>query len=274
MVHEKIKLSVSGSADYAAMYTYFLDLSPEIPVKKRPTVVVCPGGAYAFTSDREAEPIALGLNAAGINAVVVRYSVAPARFPTALLEVATAVQYVREKGEAYGCDPEKIFVIGFSAGGHLAASYGNFWSRPFVAEALGCASETLRPNGQILSYPVISSGPFAHHDSIKNLLGERYETEKENQSLENFVTKDTPPTFIWHTQTDDCVPVENSLLFVSALQKVGVKTEFHLFPEGGHGLSLCNPVTSNNPDQLMPHVAKWFNLAVEFIWSISNRKEG
>ena len=91
MIHEKIKLHVPGSADYAAMYTYFLDLSKEVPIEKRPTVIVCPGGAYAFTSDREAEPIAMRFNAIGMNAVVVRYSVAPARFPTALLEVATAV---------------------------------------------------------------------------------------------------------------------------------------------------------------------------------------
>ena len=238
MIHEKIELHVPGSADYAAMYTYFLDLSKEVPIEKRPTVIVCPGGAYAFTSDREAEPIAMRFNAIGMNAVVVRYSVAPARFPTALLEVATAVKYVRKEGVKYGCDPEKVFTIGFSAGGHLAASYGNFWSRPFVAEAMNCPSELLRPNGQILSYPVITSGPFAHHDSIKNLLGEQYELEKANQSLENFVTKDTPPTFVWHTQPDDCVPVENALMLVSALQEIGIKTEFNIFPEGGHGLSV------------------------------------
>ena len=117
MTHEKIRLNVAGSAPSAAMYTYFLDLSPEVPIDRRPTVIVCPGGGYAFTSDREAEPIAMRLNAAGMNAVVVRYSVAPARFPTALLEVASAVRYVRETGVQYGCDPDRVFLIGFSAGG-------------------------------------------------------------------------------------------------------------------------------------------------------------
>ena len=146
MTHEKIRLNAAGSAPSAAMYTYFLDLSPEVPVQKRPTVIVCPGGGYAFTSDREAEPIALRLNAAGLNAVVVRYSVAPARFPTALLEVASAVRYVRETGVQYGCDPDRVFLIGFSAGGHLAASYGNFWNRPFVAEALGCDAAQRSPS--------------------------------------------------------------------------------------------------------------------------------
>lgn len=268
MIHEKIKLHVEGSADYAAMYTYFLNLSPEIPVDKRPTVVVCPGGGYAFTSDREAEPIALGFNAAGYNAVVVRYSVAPARFPTALLEVATAVKYIREEGVKYGCDPDKIAVIGFSAGGHLTASYGNFWSRDFVSEALECEKELLRPNGQILCYPVISCGEYAHEGSFRNLLGDLYDTEKENHSHENLVNENTPPTFLWHTQPDDAVPVENSLMMVSALHKQGIKAEFHMFPNGAHGLSLCNPITSGHPAQNDPHTAKWFDLAVDFVGSL------
>jgi len=265
MLHEKIKLNVEGSADYAALYTYFLDLSPEIAIEKRPTVIVCPGGGYAFTSDREAEPIAMGFNAAGFNAVVVRFSVAPARFPTALLEVATTVKYIREEGVKYGCDPDKIVIIGFSAGGHLTASYGDFWNRDFVCAALGCEKELLRPNGQILSYPVITSGEFAHEGSFRNLLGDRYDAEKENFSLENFVTEDTPPTFLWHTQPDDAVPVENSLMMVSALHEKGIRTEFHLFPDGGHGLSLCNATTSRTPDQMDAHTAKWFDLAVEFV---------
>lgn len=269
MIHEKIKLSVKGSADYAAMYTYFIDRSPEIAVQNRPTVIVCPGGGYEFTSDREAEPIALRLNASGINAVVVRYSVAPARFPTALLEVAETVKFVRENAEKYGCDRDKIFLIGFSAGGHLVANYGNFWNKPFVAEAAHCTAETLRPNGQILSYPVITAGEFAHMGSFMALLGDRYTAEKESLSLENSVTKDTPPTFIWHTQEDDCVPVENALYMVNALHRAGVKTEFHLFPCGGHGLSLCDETTSSAPEQNMPHVAHWFPLAVEFIKSLS-----
>ncbi len=268
MTHKKIPLAVAGSSPSAAMYTYFLDLSPEVPIRKRPTVIVCPGGGYAFTSDREAEPIALRFNAAGMNAVVVRYSVAPVRFPTALLEVATAVRYVREEGVQYGCDPDKVFLIGFSAGGHLAASYGNFWNQPFVTQALGCAPAQLRPNGQILAYPVITSGPFAHHDSFHNLLGDRYEAEKDSVSLEKSVSEATPPTFLWHTQPDDCVPVENALLFVSALHKAGIQTEFHLFPAGGHGLSLCDRLTSNSETQMLPHNAKWFDLAVEFLWSL------
>ena len=268
MHYETHKLSMPGSADYAKFTTYFFDVSPELPYEKRPTVIVCPGGGYGMTSDREAEPVAMAYNAAGINTVIVRYSVAPARFPTALLEVATAVRYVREHGPELGCDPNRIFVTGFSAGGHLTASYGNFWSRSFIAETLGCDSEVLRHNGQILCYPVITSGEYAHQGSFKNLLGEAYEAEKENHSLENFVNENTPPTFIWHTQSDNAVPIENSIFLLNALQKQGIKTEFHMYPEGVHGLSLCNHLTSKNPVMMVPHAAGWINLATEFVWSL------
>ena len=137
-----------------------------------------------------------------------------------------------------------------------------------MGEALACGAELHRPNGQVLSYPVITAGPYAHRGSFECLLGDRCEAEKESVSLEYSVTRETPPTFIWHTQPDDCVPVENALLFVSALQKAGVKTEFHMFPEGGHGLSLCDRVTSNGAAQLLPKNAKWFDLAVDFLWSL------
>lgn len=267
MHYETHKLSLPGSADYARFTTYFLEVSKEIPCGLRPTVIVCPGGGYGMTSDREAEPIALSYSAAGINTVVVRYSVAPARFPTALLELATVVRYVREHGPEFGCDPNRIFVTGFSAGGHLAASYGNFWSRSFIAETLGCDSEVLRPNGQILCYPVITSGEYAHHGSFKNLLGDDYEAEKANHSLENFVSSDTPPTFIWHTQSDNAVPIENSIFLLNALQKNGIKTEFHMYPEGVHGLSLCNEITGQRPEMIVPHAAGWIDLAIEFVKS-------
>ena len=250
------------------MYTYFLDLSPEVPIDRRPTVIVCPGGGYAFTSDREAEPIAMRLNAAGMNAVVMRYSVAPAHFPTALLEVASAVRYVRETGVQYGCDPDRVFLIGFSAGGHLAASYGNFWSRPFVAEALGCDAELLRPNGQVLSYPVITAGPYAHRGSFECLLGDRCEAEKESVSLEYSVTRETPPTFIWHTQPDDCVPVENALLFVSRAAEGRRENGVPHVPRGRARAFALRPRHLERRSAASAENAKWFDLAVDFPLSL------
>ena len=215
------------------------------PLEKRPVIVVCPGVGYEFTSDREAEPIAIKFSAMGYHAVVLRYFVAPDRYPTQLLQLGSLVKYLKQNAEEYHVDPEKIFIAGFSAGGHLAASYGVFWDKEEPWNQIGATNEELKPAGLILNYPVITSGEYAHHGSFQNLLGERYEELKEFMSLEKQVSKNTPPTFMWHTFTDTTVPVENSMLFFSALRKCGVPTEMHIYPCGGHGLSLANRETSN-----------------------------
>ena len=128
MIQERIKIQVQGSDDYAHLDTYILgNYLDDEPNPRKPLVLICPGGAYRMTSNREAEPIALQFNSIGYHAAVLRYSCKPAVYPTALLEVAKSVQLIREKGEEWGIDTEKILVMGFSAGGHLAASYGVFW---------------------------------------------------------------------------------------------------------------------------------------------------
>lgn len=245
MIHEVIDIQEEGSLPDTKLYTYLLDNSNEInPEGVRPVVVICPGGGYAMTSDREAEALAIQFMSMGYHAVILRYSCAPAVYPTALLELASVVSLLRKNAEKWHIDQDKIIVQGSSAGGHLAASYGVFWKKDFLAESLHTKPEQLRPNGLILNYPVITSGPFAHRDSFKNLLGDRYEELVEKMSLEKQVTEDTPKTFIWHTYTDDCVPAENSLLFVMALKEKNIPTEFHLYPVGGHGLGLATKETA------------------------------
>ncbi len=266
MFHETIPIRVPGSADYARLDTYFTDLSPEMPRQDRlPTVLVCPGGGYTFTSAREAEPIALRFLTMGFRAAVLWYSVAPAVFPTALLEVARSVAYIRTEGVRHGCDPEKVFTVGFSAGGHLAASYGDFWAEPFVAETVGVEKELLRPSGQVLCYPVITSGEFAHHDSILKLLGDSYEEKRAMMSLEDHVTKDTPPTFLWHTEADELVPVENSLRMAAALREKHIRFELHIYPDGGHGLALANDITAWDENGKIARVARWIEDAGAFL---------
>lgn len=242
MIHQQISLSVGGSLPDSHLTTYILDASQEMDsARKRPLVLVCPGGAYRFTSDREAELIALQFNSMGYHSAVLHYSCAPAVFPTAVTEVAASVKLLKDRAEEWGIDKDKIFVLGFSAGGHLAASFGVFWNREFLSDALSCPQEKLRPAGLILCYPVITSREeYTHQESIHNLLGDQYEAKKEEMALENQVGKHVPPTFLWHTFADDAVPFQNSLLFVEALGKAGVPAEFHLYPEGEHGLSLAN----------------------------------
>ena len=247
MRNEQIKIQVEGSGKDVCLETYILgDVMDGARNRKTPLVLICPGGGYAMTSNREAEPIALQFNSMGYQAAVLRYSCAPAVYPTALCEVAQSVKLIREHAEDWSVDAEKIIVMGFSAGGHLAASYGVFWNESWLTEKMQCDKQLLKPNGLVLCYPVISSKEeIAHQDSIKNLLGESYPEMKEQVSLEDKVGKHTPKTFLWHTFTDPVVPFWNSFRFAEALGKAGVPMEYHLYPQGGHGLSLANEQTAN-----------------------------
>ena len=247
MRNEQIKIQVEGSGKDVCLETYILgDVMDGARNRKTPLVLICPGGGYAMTSNREAEPIALQFNSMGYQAAVLRYSCAPAVYPTALCEVAQSVKLIREHAEDWNVDAEKIIVMGFSAGGHLAASYGVFWNESWLTEKMQCDKQLLKPNGHVLCYPVISSKEeIAHQDSIKNLLGESYPEMKEQVSLEDKVGKHTPKTFLWHTFTDPVVPFWNSFRFAEALGKAGVPMEYHLYPQGGHGLSLANEQTAN-----------------------------
>ena len=256
----------------ARLYTYILDNFEEIDSNRtRPLVLICPGGGYEFTSDREAEAVAVQYIARGFHACVLRYSVAPAEFPQSLCELAWSVAYLREHAKEYGIKPDKIIVSGFSAGGHLAASLGVFWKKDFIAQTLGVTSDMVKPNGMILSYPVITSGEFAHTGSFECLLGEDYNDldKRKEQSLEFQVSKDTPTTFLWHTVTDDCVPVENSLLFFNALRKLEIPVEMHLYPVGGHGLSLANEETSHEDGGcVQKECQSWMELACKWMQNI------
>ena len=247
MRNEQIKIQVEGSGKDVWLETYIWgDVMDGARNRKTPLVLICPGGGYAMTSNREAEPIALQFNSMGYQAAVLRYSCAPAVYPTALCEVAQSVKLIREHAEDWNVDAEKIIVMGFSAGGHLAASYGVFWNELWLTEKMQCDKQLLKPNGLVLCYPVISSKEeIAHQDSIKNLLGESYPEMKEQVSLEDKVGKHTPKTFLWHTFTDPVVPFWNSFRFAEALGKAGVPMEYHLYPQGGHGLSLANEQTAN-----------------------------
>lgn len=177
----------------------------------------------------------------GYHVAILRYSCEPATYPTALLELAASMKLIHEHAKEWCVNADKIVVQGCSAGGHLAASLGVFWHEKWLAEQTGCKQEWLRPAGMLLCYPVITSGEFAHRGSFENLLRGQYTEEMlERVSLEKQVTDQTPPTFLWHTYTDQAVPVENSLMFVQALRKHQILTEFHMYPVGQHGLSTCD----------------------------------
>lgn len=236
----------------------------------RPSIVVCPGGGYANCSEREAEPIALKFLNWGFNVFILRYSCAPHRYPVQLCEVAAVFEEIYANADAWHCDVAKVGIIGFSAGGHLSAHYSNAYNNPDVRKFF---PDSKKPSFAILSYPVISADEtFAHKGSFINLLGE-YPAGDDVQkySCESLVTPNTPPTFIWHTTTDQAVPVKNSLVYATALAENNVPFSVHIYPYGVHGLSTVDHLTNDenalDPKTLLAigwldEFKKWFDQTI------------
>jgi acetyl esterase/lipase len=244
---KKINLSEDGRT---FMVPYILEKSPEMPLsEKRPAMVVIPGGGYQALSDREAEPIAIAFASQGFQTFVVRYSVGKyASFPNPLVDLMRAMKVVRDNAEEWFVNPDAISVVGFSAGGHLTASLGVYWNDKEILEKAGVTAEEAKPNALVLCYPVITTGEYAHRESADNVTGGDAALT-ELLSLEKQVTAHMPPCFLWHCIGDESVPVENSLLLATAMQRAGVDYECHLFAGGAHGISMCNQeVETPNPE--------------------------
>ncbi len=223
--------------------TYILDQSAEFcNGRLRPAMIVIPGGGYAFCSGRENEPIAVEFLSKGFNAFSLAYSVAnecDVKFPYQLIEGCMAVAYVRENAEKFNVDKNHVCAVGFSAGGHLCTMLATIYDDPVVEQFLGKKASLCRLDGAILSYPVVSSGEFAHVGSFNNLCGDDAAL-RNALSLETRVNERAVPAFIWCTADDGCVPSQNSLMLAWEYRKAGVPFELHVFESGVHGLSLAN----------------------------------
>ena len=228
-------------------------------------ILVCPGGGYhRKASDHEGIQIAQWLNSIGISAFVLDYRVAPYRYPCGLLDAKRAIRYIRKNASKYGYDEDKIGIIGFSAGGHLACNTSNSYDEETKEFEIGDEIDktSAKVNFAILCYPVISYSDFAHFGSFKNLCGDD-DKLKFALSLENRVTKGTPPTFIWATADDGAVPSKNTIAYTNKLFEHGVSFESHIFRHGRHGLGLANKDYNDIPD-----VAIWSKLCEN--WLVAN----
>lgn len=215
--------------------------------KSKAIIVICPGGAYQWLSPREAEPVARAFEAMGHETSILRYTVRQSEDapPLGLQPVRQLSERVARLRRESGGAP--VFVCGFSAGGHLAATLGVHW------KTLGLT----RPDGLILCYPVITAEEgLCNAESIRSIAPEG---DREFYSLEKHVSPDTPPAFLWHTAADNSVPVENSLMFASAMKRSGVPFELHVYPFGEHGLSLATDEVAQFDKGRLPdsHVAGW-----------------
>lgn len=227
--------------------------------QKRPCMLICPGGGYGMCSERESEAVAVHFLPEGFNVFILKYSTAPHRFPTQIREVAAAMELIYEKADEWNCDTEKIAVMGFSAGGHLAAHYSTMFDCKEVREVF---PESKSVNASVLCYPVINANAgTAHMGSFINLLGHEPQNQEDEEyfSCDKQVKPSTPPAYIWHTAEDDCVPVKNSLLYADALAENGVPFELHIFPFGGHGLSTCDKETIDGMTPVYQYNSAWLN---------------
>ena len=223
------------------------------------TVVIFAGGGYHVRAPYEEIDYALRLNEYGLNAFTVDYRVAPDRFPLPLLDARRAVRFVRKNAERFGIDPHKVAVMGSSAGGHLAALTSTYREK-IEGEGVDDVDKIdYLPDAAILCYPVITLfESHRHKHSALNFLGDRVDELAPKLSPDKIADERTPRTFIWHTASDELVPVLNSLRYAERLREVGVPFEMHIFPDGRHGLGLAE---SN------PHVAEWTELLRK--WLIS-----
>lgn len=287
---------LGGESEPALIEAYLLADSPEFQQgAARPTVIICPGGGYLATSDREAEPVALRFNAMGYHAIVLRYrtqfmpfvagtanasgsrTTPRSLWPGPLLDLGRAVALVRERAEEWRIDPHRLAICGFSAGGHLAAALATGWHEPALADRLELTSEVLRPTTVILGYPVLDyhlmtdlvarrADPETRelHALIREAsFGTANPTEEQLTliSPRAAVSAQTVPCFLWHTADDALVYVENSLDFARALADHAIPFELHIFPTGPHGLSLADATTANSPAMVNPDCAVWIDMA-------------
>lgn len=295
---------IYGDRDDVTLTAYILDESKELSYsKKRPGIIVNPGGAYTMLSDREAEPIAMRFAGLGYQTFVLRYSVITGKvnqwpenaeqlperrpegeYPAPLLELAKAMLIVREHAKEWNVDICQVGVCGFSAGGHNAAMYASCWHRPILTEALKVNAEALKPAFCIIGYPFIDWELEYNLDLAPEIrqaykwmyldyFGETDPTvERMHECSANYlVSEKTAPTFIWTTATDQSVHPNHSISLVMEMAKKKVPYEFHVFGEGNHGLALADRATLNQESdmnetvaQWMPLVEKWLERVVKF----------
>jgi len=242
----------------------FVPDTPEgLRPRRRPAVLILPGGAYRYTSQREAEPVALRFLAKGWAAFVLDYTCAPAAFPVALREAAIAMKYIRDNAERLGLNPQGVAAVGFSAGGHLCGTLGTMWDCPEVADI--APAEFIRPDALGLCYPVAVSWGATHEESFQHITGGDPGL-RARLSLDKLVRPDMPPVFLWHTRDDGSVPCRNSLILAQALDEAGVDFALRLYRHGRHGLSTADgqvyPIGEVPP--VSPDVKNWVDEMLDF----------
>lgn len=278
--------------------TYILDDSQEMMKgRNRPAMLICPGGAYLFCSDREGEPVALRFNAMGYHAFVLRYSVYYERqepdfseaekrvvkphciHPNPVLEIAQAIMIIKEHAQEWHIDADKIALCGFSAGAHNCAMFSVYYNKPLVFEKFGKTPDFFKPALTILGYMLSDYHAMKKSCStdeeskeflaVSNLalLGDPDPNDEILTSISPalLVSKDTPPMFLWSTAADNLIPIEQTTRMATSLAQNGIPFELHVFEEGPHGLSLADQTSSADASLMDKDAKKWTGLVEEWL---------
>ena len=272
MLHERIYLDPSDERVYIDTYV------ANDKTITRDAMLVIPGGGYhGVATVREGEPVALAYFAKGFNAFVLNYRVSgyaeqpeADAYPSQLIDASRAILHIKQNAEKYGIDPERVFAMGFSAGGHLAGSLAVLHSEPEVIAALGCAPGENRPRACVLSYPVVTAMANTHEGSFAHLMRKPFaeisEADRRRLSLEEQVDEHSAPLFIWHTAEDKAVPPIGSLLLAAKYIERSIPVSLHVYPYGPHGIALANLFTSGgNPNFVQPEAQGWLDTSVEWL---------
>lgn len=295
MINKSIQLY--ENREDVTLTTYVLADSPELlNGKKRPAVLICPGGAYLSCSDREAEPVALRFAAMGYHAFVLRYSTyfegkpnpfpPPAHmevnpnsiYPSPMRDIGKAFLTIHAHADEWLIDTDRIAICGFSAGAHNCAMYSVYWNDPIITEFFGEPATSFKPAAAILSYGLSdyhlrfaeTKDPFAKQIAYAASMAYLGTASPSKELLDTVsptlhVSENTPPTFLWATAGDALVQVENTTRMANALAHAGIPFEVHVFESGPHGLSLADQSTASSLFEVDADAQKWISLAESWL---------
>ena len=259
-----IPLATADHPTKASLTAYLQEPTPRSPWQEFPPLIIVPGGSMTHITTAESEKTAIAFAAKGYQPFILRYTFIHEHtplYPKPLIDLSLAVQCIKEHRSAWHLN-EQLFILGFSAGGHITALYNDYWSTDWLADLTKIPQNILKPTKIVLGYPVIDLD--AGFPTSQDTIHQWTDTPAKYQASAH-VNNDNVPTFLWHTMDDPFVPVQNTINYSLALKKYHISQEIHLFAHGPHGMDIANQLVSHHPDGNQPHVAHWITLANEWL---------
>ena len=271
MIYQTIPISEDKSVSLTA-YVHD-DIHTCGTEKGRPAIIVLPGGAFSFLSPFEAEPVALTFLQKGFNTFVLRYTVGDdCRYPEVLIEVSSAIKMVRDKAAEWNINPQRVSLMGFSAGACLAGISATQWNAPGISRALNTSPEYIRPDAAVIAYGCWdNSGTIWNDPAFVNPNASQFPKSCPPQlDLINYVGDHVCPLFIWHNQKDKYVPVRNCLMIAEEMCRLEIPVELHLYTGGEHGMSVANQLCYRDEENKRliednPNVSMWVDMCTNWL---------